>query len=291
MNKQAPMFSIGVTLALDKEVNLAKKTPPKIYGAKQKTFILLIVAVAALFFFEQTGVIDFSRTPLQKIFLPAQIALHKTRQDFQNFLGTVVSIKSLREKETQTAYQNALLTAENARLRGLEEENEALRAQLGAAKTERKLIVAKVIGQDPLLSSSKMIIDKGKNDLVKRGYLVIVKDILVGEVVSVGASSSTIRLLSDSETKIPAITEGKVKGILRGQFGNQIILEKIVQAKKLKVGELVFSSGEEDMPKGLVLGKITKVDNEPAELFQKATIEPLVSFESLEIVFIVEGAV
>ena len=265
-----------------------KKTLPKTYGPKQKTFIVLIVAVVALFFLEQTGVIDFSRTPLQKIFLPAQIALHKTRQDFQNFLGTVISVKSLREKETQTAYQNALLTAENARLRGLEEENEALRAQLGAAKTDRKLIVAEVIGQDPLLSSSKIIVDKGKNDLVKLGYLVIVKDILVGEVVSVGASSSTIRLLSDSETKIPAITEGKVKGILRGQFGNQIILEKIVQAKKLKVGELVFSSGEEDMPKGLVLGKITKVDNEPAELFQKATIEPLVPFESLETVFIVE---
>jgi rod shape-determining protein MreC len=258
-------------------------------GSKQKTFVTLTALIVVFFLLEITGVVNLIEAPLQRIFLPAQIALNKTRIDFSNFIGTISDIKSLREKETQTANENAILTAENARLKRLKKENQALRQQLKAPKISQELIAATVIGQDPLLSSSKLLIDRGKTDRIELGNLVILKDILIGEVVVVGDSTSTVRLLSDSETKIPAETEKGVRGILRGQFGNQIVLEKVTQDKKLTKGDIVFSSGEADMPKGLVLGQIIKVESSPAEIFQKAIIEPLTAYENLETVFVVEG--
>ncbi len=168
----------------------------------------------------------------------------------------------------------------------LEKENETLRQQLGAKKFSKKLIVAAVIGQDPLISSSQLLVDKGGSDGVGEGALVIIKNILVGKIVTASNSTSSVRLLVDSETKIPAVTASGVGGIIKGEFGIEIVLEKVVQGKKLNRGEIVFSSGEADFPKGLVLGKIARVESKPAALFQKAAIDPLISYEELETVFI-----
>lgn len=268
---------------------MAKKEFSKLNNKGQKTIITLIGISVIFFILEAIGVLNFFEAPLQKILLPAQIGISKTRNDIKDFLGTISSIKSLREKETKTSYENAILGAENAKLKKLEIENIALRKQLGALKLKPELIVAEVIGQDALISSNKLLIDKGRADGVIKGNLVIIEDILIGEIVALGDSSATVRLLSDSDTKIPAETADRVRGILRGRFGNRIILEKVVQGKKLSKGEIVFSSGEADMPKGLVLGKISKVEKNPSAIFQKAEVEPIISYERLEIVFIIKS--
>ena len=130
--------------------------------------------------------------------------------------------------------------------------------------------------------------DKGSVDDVKRGELVVVKDILIGEVVSVGEVSSRVRLLSDAKTKIPAVSEAGARGILKGEFGNSISFDKVVQGEKLARGQIIFSSGEAGIPKGLVLGKIDKIENDPAALFQKANVQPLLPLDNLETVFIIK---
>jgi len=256
-------------------------------GAKQKTFFTLILIVALLFFLEGLGAIKFLEDPIQKLFRPAQIGLYKTGQDFNNFVATIKGVGTLRERENDLEAQNALLAAENARLKGLEEENKLLREQLGAKVVAKNLIAAAVIGTDPLFSSEELILDKGKRDGVKEGALVVLKDILIGQISTVADSTSVVRLLTDPETKIPAATESGAKGILEGEFGAGLILTQVVQSENLQVGQLVYTLGEAEFPRGLVLGKIARVQKNPADLFQKATLEPLISFGSLNLVFIV----
>ncbi|MDP2720799.1 MAG: rod shape-determining protein MreC [bacterium] len=245
--------------------------------------------IITIFLLESTGIINLSNTPLQRLFVPLQLSLYKTKQDFSNFVATLGDIRALRENENNLRAENVVLLAENARLKKLETENKALREQLGAKKTEKKLLVAEVIGGDPLAIKSKLLINKGSRDGVKKSDLVIIKDVLLGEIVSVGFSSATARLLSDPDTKIPAETASNVKGIVVGEFGNKIVFDKVVQGEKLKIGEIVFSSGEADFPKGLVLGKISKVKNYPAALFQRGSLEPLFPYGALETVFIIEN--
>lgn len=252
---------------------------------KQKVFATLIVFVIVLFVVEMLPWKIFS--PTQKILLPVQIAIYKTKKDVDNFLGTFVDIKSLRGKENQLAKENALLLAENASLKRLKKENKTLKDQLGVSEQKRNLIAASVIGQDPLLSSSRLLVDKGKADEVKNKALVLLKDVLIGQIVSVGEYSSTVRLLTDSETKIPAVTAFGVKGLLQGEFGNKMSLTKVVQNKKISKDEIIFTSGEAGFPKGMVLGKITKVEKDPADLFQKAQVSSLIEFDLLDILFII----
>jgi rod shape-determining protein MreC len=254
---------------------------------KQKVFATLIGFVIILFVVEMLPWKIFS--PTQKILLPVQIAIYKTRKDVDNFLGTFADIKALREKENQLTEENALLLAENATLKRLKNENKTLKTQLGVLEQKHKLIVASVIGQDPLLSSSRLLIDKGESDGVKNKALVLLKDILVGQIKSVGQYSSTVQLVTDSETKIPAITAGGVRGLLQGEFGNKMSLTKVVQNKDISKDEIIFTSGEAGFPKNMVLGKITKVEKDPAQLFQKAQVSSLIEFDSLDILFITES--
>ena len=264
------------------------KNLEKLLKGKKKTITLMIGLIIGLYLLESSGLIGIVRSPIQSALVPLQLSLYKTRSDFQNFLNTVVDIRTLREGESSLRAENAQLLAENGRLKKLEAENNVLREQLGAKKIDRELIVAAVIGQDPLIASSEILVDKGSVDDVKRGELVVVEDILIGEVVSVGEVSSRVRLLSDAKTKIPAVSEDGVKGILKGEFGNSISFDKVVQGEKLARGQIIFSSGEAGIPKGLVLGKIDKIENDPAALFQKANVQPLLPLDNLETVFIIK---
>lgn len=248
-------------------------------------FILLITT----FLLETTGVIQILQNPVQKILMPVQLSLYKTKKDVGGFLTTLSEIKSLRENENKLAAENAILLAENAKLKNLGVENKALREQLGAKNISKKLILAQVIGSDPLLSGSKILVDKGSNFGVSKGDLVVVKDILIGQVIAVGSSSASVRLINDSETKIAVITEGGTRGIVKGEFGAGVVLDKVVQGRQVSVGEIVFTSGEADIPSGLALGTVSKVSSDPADLFQKASIKALIPYESLEIVFVVKN--
>ena len=254
---------------------------------RQKIFLGLLLLSGLFFLLETVGILSVVTGAIHKIFQPVQIALYKTGQDFKSFLFTVREIPVLREKESKLQMENSLLLAENAKLKLLEEENKVLREQLAVKNLpEGRALLASIIGKDPLLSASKILIDKGTNDGVRRGNLVVLKDILIGQVTYVQFNSSNVSLLSDSETKIPAITQGKAKGILKGEFGNRLRLTNVVQNQNLKENEVIFSSGEGGYPRGLVLGTVSKVHKDPAALFQEAEIAPLISYDSLETVFI-----
>lgn len=260
------------------------------FWAKQKIFLFLLVLVGVLFLFERIGLVSSAKGPFQRILLPAQIALYKTGQDIGNFLGTFVEIRSLRSKERDLELQNALLIAENSRLKNLEEENRILRDQIGAKKISKKLILSRVVGKDPFFTESRLLLDQGKLDGVEVGDLVIRKDILIGQIVSAENVTSVVKLLSDPETKIAASTERKVKGILEGNFGTGIIFGRVVQGSRIDKGDLIVSLGDLEVPPGFILGKVSQVHEQKAEPFKRAEIDPLIEYSRLDIVFVVKGS-
>ena len=255
---------------------------------KQKTFLVLLSLVALFFILDVLGIMGFVSDVTQKVTTPIQISLYKSQNDIKSFFSVISEIGSLKQKETDLEYENSLLLAENASLKKLEAENKLLREQLGDKIAGNKLIVASVIGQDPLFSASKILISKGKDYGIEEGNFVILKNILIGEITAVHGSSSLVTLLEDSESKIPAVTGKSAQGILEGEFGNRMSLVNVVQNETLQVGDIVFSSGEADYPKGLVLGRIGSIDKNPSAIFQSAEVSPLVPFEDLETVFVMQ---
>ena len=218
---------------------------------------------------------------------PLQLAFYATAQNLKEFFATVFEIGSLREKNNQLSEQTAFLEAESGQLKKLEEENKLLKDQLGIEQPEGvTLTQASVLGYSLATSRGLINIDKGEKAGVKPGDLVVLKEIVLGKVLSVTPRSAQVQLLSDPESKILGETASKAKGVVVGDFGSRMKLTKVLLDDQLQEGELVFTSGEEGMPKALVVGKISKVKRLEAELFQEAEIDPLVDLNKLEIVFV-----
>ena len=80
----------------------------------------------------------------------------------------------------------------------------------------------------------------------------------------------------------------KAQGITDGDLGLTIKMNYIPQLEKISLGDTVITSGLGDkIPRGLVIGKVIEVVSESNEVWQGATIEPLVNLNTLTVVTVI----
>jgi len=195
------------------------------------------------------------------------------------------------------------LTAENVKLRFLEEENLALRKNLNFLnKNNRRYLMANIISRGELTGSSgggnqSVIIDKGSADGLFAGLAVVSstaigtssQGVIIGKIINVKDNISEVYLVTNKNNKLAAsiFGESKTSGIASGELGLTVKMDFIPQTENIKAGDIVATSGlEQNIPRGLVIGRVTKVSKENNEVWQTATIEPMVNLDVLSIVSI-----
>lgn len=192
----------------------------------------------------------------------------------------------------QLSDQAKELTAENARLRALEEENEFLRGHLKFLVTsDLKYVMANVVSQgglDSSLKQNQIIINKGAKDGLYPGLAVVnSQGIIAGKVMNVKDNLADVYLITNKACKIAAALQNKdnKSGIAQGDMGLTIRMEFIPQSEEISAGDIVVASGlEKNIPRGIVIGRVSKVEKESNELWQSAVIEPLADLDELIIV-------
>ena len=192
------------------------------------------------------------------------------------------------------------IKAENARLKSIEEENKKLRQYLKfSTKNEFNFVLANVISRgifaDPVNGQQSLIIDKGAANGLAPGLAAVNSEgIIVGKIAEVKENTAKIYLATGSNCKLAAAIQGrqeepgnknKTMGIVEGNLGLTINMNFVPQAEEIRVGDTAVTSGlEKSIPAGLVIGRIVEVDKTSNEVWQKATIEPLISLDELTIV-------
>jgi rod shape-determining protein MreC len=117
---------------------------------------------------------------------------------------------------------------------------------------------------------------------------------LVGKVVSVGPFTSQIMPVYDFQCNISArIQHTRDIGLVVGQGNSDVPLQMQYIKKRvlneLQYGDVIVTSGEnENYPKDIIIGNITKI--EPVEYDSSLLIEimPLIDFARLESVMVVD---
>ena len=67
-------------------------------------------------------------------------------------------------------------------------------------------------------------------------------------------------------------------------------MDFIAQDEEISTGDLVISSGlEENIPRGLVIGEVSKINSDSNEIWKSVVIEPLVDFDDLIIVSVLSS--
>ena len=205
----------------------------------------------------------------------------------RGFFGAIGDAPHLYTANRTLRADNRSLRAENARLR------EALSLAPAAnaiAKREAGTpggIDANVIGYDPENVARVVTVDRGSRSGLRRDDGVIGAEGVVGRVIDVQPFSSTVLLVTDAASKVPAVVQrGRWWGIATGTNA-RIALQFVSQDAKLKVGDYVVTGNGRSFRAGLPLGRIARVDHPEGALYQTALVEPAVAFGRLTHVLII----
>jgi rod shape-determining protein MreC len=209
----------------------------------------------------------------------------------QDFLAAPRDIASLRQR-------NAELEAEVSRLQGqvieLQQqvgETEILAAlvDFSRANPESTYKGAAVIGRDPSPFLHYIIINRGSNDGVLRGMPVVTNQGLIGRVDAVIADAARVQLITDPASAINVrLQNADTDAVLVGSVTGDLSLDMISQEVNVDAGDVVLTSGlGGGYPPDLIVGQVLNVRKRDFELFQQATIQPVVDFARLQIVLVI----
>lgn len=190
----------------------------------------------------------------------------------------------------------AALQAEIAALQAVAEENRLLREELGFVKSrDWQYRLANVLARNDPMDVSPgrevLIIDQGEADGVRPGLAVVNgQGLIVGKVLESKSNLSKVVLAPDRRCRLAAaIGDGQeTAGIVEGDLGIVMKMRFIPQTAKIETGQEVVTSGLEDgVPPGLIIGRISRIDRDPSDVWQEATIEPALDYSRLKIVTVI----
>lgn len=232
-----------------------------------------------------SGFLGIIGTPVTRTF-------HEVGATISSNLGVVTSARNL-------ASDNAKLRKENADLRAALASASANAAELTAIKKElglrelagKRLIPTEVVSTQPDSYRSFVTINRGSNDGVAKGMTVVVNGTLVGTVNQVTALTSKVLVVTDPSFKVTGQVLGEstgATGTVRGSIGGGLIMEKIPQDQKIKVGDTVITSGlGGEIVRGYSLGTVQSIQKADNGVFQSAVISTPVQIGRLRTIFVV----
>lgn len=147
----------------------------------------------------------------------------------------------------------------------LEKENESLK-QLETLEKELpnyEIKYAKVIQRNEMYWFNEITIDKGSKDKIKINQAVIGKNGLIGRVKQTSKNYSVIELITNEKVKTSIYVKGKKGekvGLINKYQDNHLIAEGITNYDNVEIGDKVYTTGLGNLPKGILIGEIEKVE-------------------------------
>ena len=182
----------------------------------------------------------------------------------------------------------------------LAKENKQLKAELKLKNslTDYSTVSAAVMSRTPSSWQQQLVINKGQTSGIKKNMPVLSGGGLIGRVAEVNKTNSKVELLSDtseSSNRFSIVingTDGKsVNGIITGYNArtNELSMGQVTSTAKIKKGAKVVTNGMGGItPKGLYVGKVSRIGKDDYGLAKKVYIKPATNFNEINIVTVAE---
>lgn len=253
-------------------------------------FLIFLFFCAFIILLGKTSFFSPITNFVQQIFAPISLFSYNLLNQADNFFYSS-KLKSL-EEENQKIFKK--IVDQNKLL----EDNKALRDQFATSYPRpQSLIPADIVGAPSFVpgfsNSETFIIDKGQEDGIRVGQAVVYKENLLGRVSKTSKFLSSVVLINNSNLSFVAKTlETNAQGVVKGQGGEDVILDEVLLSENLKIGDLVLTKGNIGLegagfPPDLIVGRITSVSKISSDLFQKAQVKSAVDFTKIDKVFVV----
>ncbi|MCL6472773.1 MAG: rod shape-determining protein MreC [Firmicutes bacterium] len=265
----------------------------------RRSYLVLIILIAVSIFITtvhyregEDGLIHRSERLVMAAISPLQAAVTSILTPVKDGWDYLVHFGDLKRENRGLKQEIDHLREQVFELQSLKRENSRLRSLIGFKdQLQYETIPARVIGMPASNWWSSVIIDKGYSDGVRRHMPVIAGGSLIGQVVDVTQSASKVTLLNDVQSGVSVQVEstGEI-GVVKGQLReNRLSLRYISRDSAIQVGDRIVTSGLGGLfPRGLYVGKVSKVTLSGYGLYKNVEVMPPVDFSSLEEVLVVK---
>ncbi len=257
-----------------------------------------IVLLTAYFGEGPGGVLHSLQRGAQEVFQPIETGVSRATKPFRDLVGWAGDNVNAKSENDDLRQENAELREQVARAQAAEDENRKLRGLVELPKNPGypdgvDPLTARVIGRSPTVWSESLQIDAGSSDGVRVDQPVVTRGGLVGRITGVTGGTATITLIVDPSSGVGAqvLPDGKF-GVVRPKVGNpnDMQLQYLDKNTKVEKGHMVVTSGtiDEDLespfPKGIPIGRVSRVDEDELDVYERIHIEPFADFKRMEFV-------
>jgi rod shape-determining protein MreC len=234
-------------------------------------------------------------TPLSRLviapFVSAQTWLSTRFLTLQNILSSSQDLTRLRQRNLELEAEVSNLQSEIIDLKQQIVETRVLSALVEFARVhpENRYLAAAIIGRDPSPFVKYVIINRGSDGGLRSGMPVVTSQGLAGRIAAVTAGAARVELITDPASSVNVRLEPSgAQAVLLGSLTGELSLDLIPQTASVNVGDLVLTSGlGGNFPGNILIGQITSLHRRETDLFQQASVQPVVDFSKLEIVLLI----
>jgi rod shape-determining protein MreC len=263
----------------------------KFLNGKNVQTIVIVAAVAGLLFLAMSGYL----TPVFNLTLNPLVSFESWLSvrylSARDFLTAPRDVTQLRE-------QNAILESQVTQLQTqlIQMEERLGEAQIcfalldfGRTNPQYEYVTSTVIGREISPFLQYIIIDKGSDDGIQYGMPVVTQEGLVGRVDAVIAAASRVKLITDSTSVVNVLLQtAGIEAQLNGSLTSDISLDMIPLDDTVEAGDVVLTSGlGGNYPPNIFVGQVLSVQKRDNALFQTASVQPIVNFDSINAVLVI----
>lgn len=237
------------------------------------------------------GYLSFVSEGLNSIVVTVQSWISVRFVAVQEFVTLPRDMVSLRQENEQLQDEVARLQAQVVQYEQITTQMESLSKLVDFARSQpdASYKAAQVIGRDPSPFLHYIIIDKGSANGLQRGMPVITAQGLVGRVDAVVAYAARVQLITDPASAVNVrFDKNRREAVLIGSVSGDLTLDLLAQDIPVEPNDVLLTSGlGGGYPPDLIVGQILNIRKRDTDLFQQATVQPIVDFTQLKIVLVI----
>jgi len=194
--------------------------------------------------------------------------------------GEVEDLRAERDRYRQLLVSQRDAARENAQLRQL------LGMQRRLGLDDQRPVTARVISEPSNVWYATVQIDRGSSDGIREGQPVIAGGGLVGRTRTVSRGQAEVLLITDEDSGVAArVNESGQPGIVETAVGepDDLRLEFLRRGARVREDQTIVTAGSR-FPRGIPIGRVSRVDPEELDAYQRVHIRPFADLRRLEFV-------
>ncbi len=268
------------------------------YKNKKSGIIGIIIAIIILILLViltniENSNLSYIENIANKLVNPIQNGLTYIKNRIHGNSSFFTNINDLKSQNEELIAKNNELEETLRELETIKAENQTLKEYLNLTEKYKDYttVAADVISRDISNYSKTIIINAGKNSGIHENMTVIASEGLVGYVISATNTTSKVQTIIDSSSNTSSLLSSSRDSVVcKGMLQENKTLKGVYIPTEANVAQddTVETSGLGGIyPKGIYIGKISKVINTTNLDDRYALVETAVDFNKLETVLVI----